>query len=62
MSRGESIIAALDELPAPEREEVISELLRRVALSDHGTPSDEELTAAADQVFQSLDRRENSGR
>ena len=63
MSRGaEAIIAALDNLPAPEREEVVSELLRRVALSDHGAPSDEELTAAADQVFQGLDRREESGR
>jgi hypothetical protein len=63
MSRGaEAVIAALDDLPAPEREEVVSELLRRVALSDHGAPSDEELTAAADQVFQSLDRRENSAR
>lgn len=63
MSRGaEAIIAALDELPTPEREEVVSELLRRVALSDHGAPSDEELTAAADQVFQTLDRQENSGR
>ena len=63
MSRGaEAIIAALDELPAPEREEVVSELLRRVAVSDHGTPSDEELTAAADHVFQALDRRENPGR
>jgi len=63
MSRGaEAIIAALDGLPATEREEVVAELLRRVALSEHGAPSDEELTAAADQVFQALDRRENSGR
>ena len=63
MSRGaEAIIAALDNLPAPEREEVVSELLRRVALSDHGAPSDEELIAAADQVFLGLDRREESGR
>jgi hypothetical protein len=63
MSRGaEAIISALDELPAPEREEVVSELLRRVALSDHAAPSDKELTAAADQVFQALDRRENSAR
>jgi hypothetical protein len=63
MSRGaEAIIAALDNLPAPEREEVVTELLRRVALSDHRAPSDEELAAAADQVFQDLDRREESGR
>jgi hypothetical protein len=63
MSRGaEAIIAAMDELPDREREEVVAELLRRVALSEHAAPSDEELTAAADQVFQATDRRENSGR
>jgi hypothetical protein len=62
MSRGaEAIIAALDELPPAEREEVVAELLRRVALSEHAAPSDDELTAAADQVFKALDRRENSG-
>jgi hypothetical protein len=63
MSRGaEAILAALDELPTAEREAVVSELLRRVALSEHAAPSDDELTAAADEVFQALDRRENSGR
>lgn len=63
MSRGaEAILAAIGELPAPERDEVVSELLRRVALSDHPAPPDEELVSAADQVFQTLDRRENSGR
>jgi hypothetical protein len=63
MSRGaEAVIAAFDGLPAPEREEVVAELLRRVAQSDHAAPSDEELIAAADQVFQALDRREVSGR
>ena len=63
MSRGaEAIVAALDALPPTEQEEVVSELLRRVALSEHGAPSDEELTTAADQVFQALDQRENAGR
>ena len=63
MSRGaEAIIAALDEAPDTQREEVVTELLRRVALSEHAAPSDEELTAAADQVFQAFDRRENSSR
>ena len=62
MSRGaEAILAALDELSATEREEVVAELLRRVAVSEHAAPSDDELTAAADQVFQAFDRRENSG-
>jgi hypothetical protein len=63
MSRGaEAIIAALDELPDGEREEVVAAILRRVALSEHVAPSDEELAAAADQVFQAFDRRENDGR
>ncbi len=63
MSRGaEAIVAALDALPPTEREEVVSELLRRVALSEHAAPSDGELTAAADQVFQVFDQRENAAR
>ncbi len=63
MSRGaQAILAALDDLPATEREEVVSELLRRVAFSQHIAPSDDELTAAADAVFEDLDRRENSSR
>jgi len=63
MTRGaEALLAALDELSPSEREEVVSELLRRVALSAHGAPSDDELTAAADQVFQSFDRSEEPGR
>ena len=57
-----SIIAAFEELPPTDREEVVSEILRRVAQSEHGAPSDEELTAAADQVFQALDQAETSGR
>jgi hypothetical protein len=62
MSRGaKAILAALDQLSPGEREEVVSELLRRVAFSEHGTPSDDELAAAADQVFQILDRNEHSG-
>jgi hypothetical protein len=63
MSRSaQAVIAAFDELPSSEREAVVSELLRRMALSDHAAPSDDELTAAADQVFQTLDQRENSDR
>ena len=62
MTRGaEALLAALDELSASEREAVVSEFLRRVALSDHGSPSDDELTSAADQVFQAFDRREEPG-
>ncbi len=60
--QAEAILAAIGGLPASERDEVVAELLRRVALSDHSTPSDDELVSAADQVFQSLDQRENSER
>jgi hypothetical protein len=55
-----ALIAALDELPPTEREAVVAELLRRVALSEHAPPSEDELTAAADEVFKGLDRREQS--
>jgi hypothetical protein len=62
MSRNaQAVLAAFDQLPPAEREQVVSELLRRVAQSDHKSPSDDELVAAADDVFQALDRRENSG-
>lgn len=56
------VLAAFDGLPPTEREEVVSELLRRVAQSEHQAPSDEDLTSAAEQVFQALDRAETPGR
>ena len=54
-----SVLEAFDSLSAEEREEVLNELLRRAAHSDHEAPSDEELVAAADKVFLELDRRES---
>jgi hypothetical protein len=61
MSPGaQAVLAALDDLPTTEREEVVWELLRRVAICEHLAPSVAELTAAADSVFEALDRRENS--
>jgi hypothetical protein len=63
MSRNaQAVLTAFDELPPAAREEVVSELLRRVAQSEHAPLSDDELVAAADQVFVDLDRRENSQR
>jgi len=63
MSRAAAeVIAAFEGLPPTDREEVVSELLRRVAQSAHQAPSDEELTTAADQVFQAIDRAETPGR
>ena len=45
-------------LPARERDEVLAELLRRAQTEPHGLPDDADLTAAADALFQELDRRE----
>lgn len=53
------VLDAFDSLSAEERQEVLAELLRRAAQSDHKTPSDQELVAAADQVFLELDRSES---
>ena len=51
-------VGEFDALPEAEREQVLAELLRRAAAGPHDLPSDEDLTAAADQLFQELDRRE----
>jgi hypothetical protein len=51
------IIEAFDALPQTERQEVILEILRRASLVDLGFPRDEELVAAADDIFKSLDER-----
>jgi hypothetical protein len=60
MSPGaKSVLEAFDSLSSEEREEVLGELLRRAGHSDHESPGDEELLAAADQVFMELDRRES---
>lgn len=56
--RSEAVIAAFEKLPRAEREEVVTELLRRAALSEHVAPSHDELVIAADEVFQTLDRIE----
>ena len=49
---------AVDSLPEPERSQVVLEILRRAALEEHDTPSDAGFTAAADDLFLELDRRE----
>jgi len=53
------LLHSLDSLPEADRHEVIRELLRRVALAPHGSPSDEDLLIAADEVFGDLDRGES---
>jgi len=60
MSEGaKSVLEAFDALPEEAREEVLAELIRRVAQSDHDLPSDDELVSAADRVFSEYDRSEN---
>ena len=53
------LMDAFDALHLDERREVVREILRRTVLFDHGFPSDEELIAAADDVFLDLDRFES---
>jgi hypothetical protein len=53
------LLDAFDALPDQERAEVLSELLRRAALSPHDLPTEEDLTAAADHLFRELDQRES---
>jgi hypothetical protein len=52
------LVGEFDALPEADREQVLSELLRRAAAGPHDLPADKDLTAAADQVFEELDRRE----
>ncbi len=62
MSQGaKSLLAAFEQLPPSEREEVVQELLRWSALEPHEGPEDEELVRAADEVLLGLDRRESQG-
>ena len=53
------LLHTLDTLPEADRNEVFREVLRRVALAAHDSPSDDDLVAAADEVFLDLDRGES---
>ena len=53
------LLHSLDSLSEADRREVIREVLRRVAQAPHESPSDEDLLAAADEVFLDLDRGES---
>lgn len=55
------LIDSFEALPEQEKREVLAQLLRRLIDSPYPSPSDEELTHAADQVFQDYDRREARG-
>jgi predicted nucleic acid-binding protein len=54
----EKLVADVEALPEAQREEVIAALLRRARTDSHDLPSDDDLVAAADALFQNLDRRE----
>ena len=56
--RAKSVLEAFEALPTEEREEVLAELIRRAALRDYEALHDEDLTAAADQIFAEYDRSE----
>lgn len=54
------LIEEFDALPEQERSEVLAELARRVGLSPHDLPRDEDLLTAADHLFVEIDRREST--
>jgi hypothetical protein len=55
------LIASFEALPEEEKHEVLGQLLRRLMEQPYASPSNEELTGAADLVFQEYDRREAQG-
>ena len=56
----EKLVAEFEALPEEQRQEVIAALLRRAKAEPHDLPEDADLVAAADVLFQELDRREQS--
>lgn len=52
------LVHQFEALPEREREELLAELLRRAQAEPHDLPNDQDLLAAADHLFQDLDRRE----
>ena len=54
----EKLVAEVEALPEAEREEVIAALLRRASTEPHDSPDETDLVAAADALFQELDRSE----
>jgi len=54
----EKLLEQFEALPDRDRSELMTELVRRVALAPHDLPTDEDLVASADRLFVELDRRE----
>ena len=57
----QQLIEPFEALPDAEKHEVLAQLLRRLMDRPYSSPSDEDLTRAADLVFQEYDRREENG-
>jgi hypothetical protein len=55
----EKLVAQVEALPEAQRDEVIAALLRRARTEPHDLPGDADLVAAADALFQDLDRSES---
>jgi hypothetical protein len=55
------LIDSFEALPEQEKHEVLGQLLRRLMETPYASPSDEDLTGAADLIFQDYDRRESQG-
>lgn len=55
------LLDSFDALPDAEKHEVLAELLRRLVSSPYASPSDDDLTRAADLVFREYDEREAKG-
>ena len=56
----ETLVAGVEALPEAQGHEVISALFRRAQTEAHDLPQDADVIAAADAVFQELDRREQA--
>ena len=55
------LIATFESLPASEQHEVVTQLLRRMSILPNTPLSNDDLTAVADDLFQSLDAEEANG-
>lgn len=58
----QQLIKSFEALPDAEKHEVMAQLLRRLKDHPYASPSDKDLTHAADLVFREYDRREGNGR
>jgi hypothetical protein len=57
----QKLIESFESLPETEQHEVLAQLLRRLIDSSYASLSDEDLTQAADLIFQEFDRTEAQG-